>query len=106
MKETSNEILEGYLAIKGTIDLITKVNDSTIEILLSSSVLEPYRLHVEKILRFKDRVSFEKFITLVPAEALLGRIDGLLALRVQDGPWLKGIPMAGFGSMLRLQWTQ
>ena len=53
----------------------------------------------EKILRFKDRTAFEKFIALVPAEALLGRIDGLLALRVQDGPWLKGIPMAGFGSI-------
>lgn len=28
-----NEILEGYLAIKGTIDLITKVDDNTIEII-------------------------------------------------------------------------
>lgn len=30
---TKNENLEGYLAIKGTIDLITKVNDNTIEII-------------------------------------------------------------------------
>lgn len=30
---TKNENLEGYLAIKGTIDLITKVNDDTIEII-------------------------------------------------------------------------
>ncbi len=30
--QTKNENLEGYLAIKGTIDLITKVNDNTIEI--------------------------------------------------------------------------
>ena len=30
--KTKNEELEGYLAIKGTIDLITKVNDDTIEI--------------------------------------------------------------------------
>jgi hypothetical protein len=30
--KTKNEDLEGYLAIKGTIDLITKVNDDTIEI--------------------------------------------------------------------------
>lgn len=28
-----NDILEGYLALKGTIDLITKVNDDTIEII-------------------------------------------------------------------------
>jgi oligoendopeptidase F len=32
---------------------LLQLSDSTIEILLSSSVLEPYRLHVEKILRFK-----------------------------------------------------
>lgn len=31
--KTSTENLDGYLAIKGTIDLITKVNDNTIEII-------------------------------------------------------------------------
>ena len=53
----------------------------------------------EKILRFKDRANYEKFIGSMPAEALLGRIDGLLALRVQDGKWLKTIPTTEFGSM-------
>jgi len=53
----------------------------------------------EKILRFKDRVDYEKFISSMPAEALLGKIDGLLALRVQDGKWLKTIPTREFGSM-------
>lgn len=31
--KTKNETLEGYLAIKGTIDLITKIDDNTIEII-------------------------------------------------------------------------
>ena len=53
----------------------------------------------EKILQFKDRAAYEKFITSMPAESLLGRIDGLLALRVQDGSWLKAVSSSEVASM-------
>lgn len=53
----------------------------------------------EKILRFKDREAYRRFLAAAPAEAILGRIDSLLALRVQTGNWLQSFPATEFGSV-------
>lgn len=53
----------------------------------------------ERILRFKDREAYRRFLEIVPEEAVLGRIDSLLAVRVQTGDWLKSFPSSALGSV-------
>jgi len=55
----------------------------------------------EQILRFKDVAAYEHFLASAPTGSILGKIDSLLALRVQDGKWLKSISPKEFGSMGR-----
>jgi thermitase len=45
----------------------------------------------EKILRFKDEAGYRKFLKEAPAGVVLGQIDGLQAVRVQDGEWRKSM---------------
>jgi len=45
----------------------------------------------EKILRFKDDAGYRKFLKEAPAGVVLGQIDGLRAVRVQDGDWRKSM---------------
>ena len=45
----------------------------------------------EKILRFKNEVGYRKFLKEAPAGVVLGQIDGLRAVRVQDGEWRKSM---------------
>jgi thermitase len=45
----------------------------------------------EKILRFKDEAGYRKFLKEAPAGVVLGQIDGLRAVRVQDGEWRKSM---------------
>ena len=52
----------------------------------------------EKILRLKDRAAYQRFLASAPAGSILGKIDSLLAVRVQDGDWLKSYPASEFGS--------
>ncbi|NDB95884.1 MAG: hypothetical protein EBZ78_06965 [Verrucomicrobia bacterium] len=52
----------------------------------------------EKILKLKDRAAYQRFLASAPAGAILGKIDSLLAVRVQDGEWLKSYPASEFGS--------
>lgn len=53
----------------------------------------------EKILRFKDSESFRRFLAAAPSGVVRGRIDPLLALRVQAGEWLRSFPSSSFLSM-------
>lgn len=53
----------------------------------------------EKILRFKDSESFRRFLATAPAGVVLGRIDPLLALRVQAGDWLRSFSPSQFASV-------
>ena len=52
----------------------------------------------ERILRLKDRAAYQRFLASAPAGVILGKIDSLLAVRVQDGDWLKSYPASEFGS--------
>ena len=45
----------------------------------------------EKILRFKDDAGYRKFLKEAPIGVVLGQIDGLRAVRVQDGEWRKSM---------------
>ena len=45
----------------------------------------------EKILRFQSDAAYRKFLTGAPAGVVLDRIDGLRAVRVEDGEWLKSM---------------
>jgi len=52
----------------------------------------------ERILRLKDSAAYQRFLASAPAGVILGKIDSLLAVRVQDGDWLKSYPASEFGS--------
>ena len=45
----------------------------------------------QKTLRFKNRAAYERFLKGAPAGVVLGRIDGLQAVKVKDGDWLKSM---------------
>ena len=45
----------------------------------------------QKILRFKNRAAYERFLKGAPAGMVLGQIDGLRAVQVRDGEWLKSM---------------
>ena len=45
----------------------------------------------EKILRFQSDAAYRKFLSGAPAGVVLDRIDGLRAVRVEDGEWLKSM---------------
>ena len=42
----------------------------------------------ERILQLRDRAAYQRFLASAPAGSILGKIDSLLAVRVQDGDWL------------------
>lgn len=46
----------------------------------------------QKILRFKNRAAYERFLKGAPAGLVLGRIDGLQAVKVKDGEWFQSLP--------------
>ena len=52
----------------------------------------------ERILQLRDRAAYQRFLASAPAGSILGKIDSLLAVRVQDGDWLKSYPASEFGS--------
>jgi len=43
----------------------------------------------ERILIFQDEEAYRRFLSSMPGGALLGKIDRLRAIRVQDGDWLR-----------------
>ena len=45
----------------------------------------------EKILRFKDKSAYQRFLKSAPAGVVLDQMDGLQAVRVKDGEWLKSM---------------
>ena len=45
----------------------------------------------EKILRFKDKSAYQRFLKSAPAGVVLDQMDGLQAIRVKDGEWLKSM---------------
>jgi thermitase len=45
----------------------------------------------EKILRFKDKAAYQRFLKSAPAGVVLDQMDGLQAVRVKDGEWLKSM---------------
>jgi len=45
----------------------------------------------EKILQFKNDAGYRKFLKEAPAGVVLGQIEGLRAVRVQDGDWRKSM---------------
>ena len=49
----------------------------------------------EKVLLFRDAAAFQKFLGSAPAGVVLGRIDGLRAVRVRDGNWLSSLAASG-----------
>ncbi|NBR71104.1 MAG: hypothetical protein EBQ51_08740 [Verrucomicrobia bacterium] len=45
----------------------------------------------EKILRFKDRSAYQRFLKSAPPGVVLDQMDALQAVRVKDGEWLKSM---------------
>ena len=45
----------------------------------------------EKILRFKDKSAYQRFLKSAAAGVVLDQMDGLQAIRVKDGEWLKSM---------------
>lgn len=43
----------------------------------------------EKILVFRDDAAYRRFLSSIPAGALLGKIDRLRAIRIRDGDWFR-----------------
>ncbi|NBS14088.1 MAG: hypothetical protein EBT57_04635 [Verrucomicrobia bacterium] len=49
----------------------------------------------EKALLFRNEAAYQRFLDSAPAGMILGRIDGLRAVRVRDGSWLDALAASG-----------